>query len=154
MKLLDVNILIYAHNDRAPQHEQARDWFEALLSGVETVGFPWHTLLGFVRLTTKAAIMTPPLTAADAMDHVDSWLAQPCAVVVHPTARHAVVLHELLGAVGVAGNRTSDAHLAALAIEHGVTLCSRDEDFRRFPGLSWLDPLDPGTPEQRGRRRR
>lgn len=141
MKLLDVNVLIYAHNSAAPEHARAREWFEGLLSGSETVALPWHTLLGFIRLTTRPLIMDPPLPPGVALDYVQSWLAQPCATVVHPTARHAAILRDLLGAVGTAGNRTSDAHLAALAIEHGATLCSRDEDFARFPSLDWTDPI-------------
>lgn len=142
MKLLDVNPLLCAHNEATPEHERARTWFEQLLSGAETVAFPWHTLLGFVRLTTRPAIMRPPLDPDAALDYVESWLAQRCATVVHPTHRHSVILRDLIASAGTAGNRTSDAHLAALAIEHGATLCSHDEDYRRFPGLSWLDPLD------------
>lgn len=98
-------------------------------------------LLGFVRLTTRPSVMVSPLRPGDALDYVDSWLAQPCATVVHPTSRHAAVLRDLLDVVGSGGNRTSDSHLAALAIEHGATLCSHDEDFRRFPGLRWTDPI-------------
>lgn len=146
MKILDVNLLIYAHNTRMPDHERARAWFEEVMSGAETVGLPWHTLLGFVRLTTRAAIMSPPLTTAAALDQVDRWLAQPCATVVHPTERHPVVLRRMLDAVGTGGNRVPDAHLAALAVEHGATLCSRDEDFGRFPGLRWLDPVSGAQP--------
>lgn len=145
MKLLDVNLLIYAHNSAAPEHDKVRTWFEEVMSRTETVAFPWHSLLGFVRLTTRAAIMAPPLRSAAALDYVEQWLAQPCATVVHPTHRHAAVLRHLLDAVGTAGNRTSDAHLAALAIEHGATLCSRDEDFGRFPGLRWHNPIDGGS---------
>lgn len=141
MKILDVNVLIYAHNAEADSHERARAWFEDVMSGSETVGFPWLSILGFVRLTTRSAIMSPPLSLSDALERVDEWLAQPCATVVHPTRRHPTVLRELLTAVGVGGNRVSDAHLAALAVEHGATLCSRDQDFRRFPGLTWLDPV-------------
>lgn len=141
MKLLDVNLLVYAHNAATPQHERARVWFETLLSGTETVALPWHTLLGYVRLTTRPAIMSPPLTPDVALDYVESWLAAPCTIVVHPTARHTAVLRDLILAVGTAGNRASDAHLAAMAIEHGATLCSHDEDFGRFPGLRWLDPI-------------
>ena len=141
MKVLDVNLLIYAHNTRAADHHRAREWFEAVMSRSETIGFPWHTLLGFVRLTTRPVIMSPPLTADAAFDHVDRWLAQPCAAVVHPGERHGALVRQLLAAVGVAGNRVPDAHLAALTIEHGATLCSRDEDFGRFPGLRWIDPI-------------
>ena len=94
-----------------------------------------------MRLTTRRAVMDPPLTADRAVDYVQGWLAQPCATTVHPTYRHSAVLRELLNAVGTAGNRVPDAHLAALTIEHGATLCSADEDFGRFPGLVWMDPL-------------
>lgn len=143
MKLLDVNLLIYAHNAATAEHDQARAWFEHILSGSETVAFPWHTLLGFVRLTTRSSVMAPPLRVAEALDYVESWLSQACATVVHPTARHAAVMRDLLGAVGTGGNRVADAHLAGLAIEHGATLCSHDEDFGRYPGLRWEDPISP-----------
>ncbi len=141
MKLLDVNLLVYATNSAAPGHARARAWFEETMSGTETVALPWHTLLGFVRLTTRRVIMNPPLEIDQALNYVEDWLQQPCATTVHPTYRHSAVLRDLLGAVGTAGNRVSDAHLATLAIEHGATLCSADEDFGRFPGLTWFDPL-------------
>ena len=141
MKLLDINLLIFATNEVTAQHARARSWFEEIMSGAETVAFPWHTLIGFVRLTTRRAVMDPPLTVDCAIDYVQEWLTQPCATTVHPTYRHLAVLRDLLNAVGTAGNRVPDAHLAALAIEHGATLCSADEDFGRFPGLVWMDPL-------------
>lgn len=143
MKLLDVNLLLYAHNGAAPQHERIRPWFTDAMSGTETVALPWYSLCGFVRLATHRSVMADPLTADQALDYVEGWLQQPCATVVHPTYRHAAVLRDLLRAVGTAGNRVPDAHLAALAIEHGATLCSADEDFGRFPGLVWSDPLRP-----------
>lgn len=144
MKILDVNVLVYAYNTEADSHRRARAWFEGAMSGTETIGFPWLTILGFVRLTTRSAIMSPPLPVSEALGRVDEWLAQPCATVVHPTERHSIVLREMLTAVGTGGNRVSDAHLAALAVEHGATLCSRDDDFRRFPGLTWHDPVGNG----------
>jgi len=141
VKLLDVNLLLYAVDETSPCHAQARPWLERTLSGSETVALPWHTLTAFVRLTTRAAVFAEPLSADAALEYVEQWLLQPCATVVHPTFRHAAVLRDLLRAVGTAGNRVPDAHLAALAIEHGATLCSRDADFARFPGLRWEDPL-------------
>lgn len=141
MKLLDVNLLLYAIDERSPRHEAARSWLDATLSGTETVALPWTVLLAFVRLTTRAAVFEHPLTADEALDVVDAMLAQPCTTVVHPTDRHAAVLRELLADTGTAGNLTTDAHLAALAIEHGAQLCSCDADFSRFPGLRWDDPL-------------
>lgn len=141
MKLVDLNLLLYAIDEEAPSHEKARSWLEATLSGTESVGFAWAVLLGFVRISTNPVILERPLSGTEAIDYVDGWLAQPVATVVHPTERHAAHLRELLEPLGTAGNLTSDAHLAALAIEHGAELCSRDADFSRFAGLRWSDPL-------------
>lgn len=142
MKLPDLSLLIYAIDEESPVHEQARAWLEETLSGTEAVGFAWAVLLGFVRISTNPAIFEQPLSAAEALDYVDGWLAQPPATMVAPTERHAALLRELLEPLGTAGNLTSDAHLAALAIEHGAELCSRDTDFARFEGLRWSDPLE------------
>lgn len=141
MKLPDVNLLIYALDESSPRHDQAHPWVQELFSGSGTVALSWTVMLGFVRLTTRPQVMQAPLTADEALDIVDGWLACPNVVVVHPTDRHAAVLRELLGPLGTAGNLTTDAHLAALAIEHGAELCSCDADFSRFPGLRWRDPL-------------
>ena len=99
-------------------------------------------LLAFIRLTTSPRVFQSPLSTSEALDLVDSWLAQPCATVVHPTSRHAPVLRDLLEPLGTAGNLTTDAHLAALAIEHGAELCSTDRDVSRFAGLRWANPLE------------
>lgn len=141
MKLLDLNVLIYAMDESSPRHEAARDWLDYTLSGSETVAFAWQVLVGFVRLSTRSAVFAHPLSVDESFDVVDGWLQQSCVVIVHPTDRHAGVLRGLLTAVGTAGNLTSDAHLAALAIEHGADLCSTDGDFARFPGVRWVDPL-------------
>lgn len=141
MKLVDLNLLLYAIDEEARNHDRARAWLEDVLSGTEEVGFAWVVLLGFVRLSTSPAVFEAPLEAGDALDIVDGWLAQPVAVVVDPSERHTRNLRELLSPLGTAGNLTTDAHLAALAIEHGAELCSRDADFSRFPGLRWRDPL-------------
>ena len=141
MKLLDVNLLIYAVDESSRHHEQARPWLEQALSGTEEVGFAWLVLLGFVRISTNPAVFGNALSPARALEFVDSWLGSPVAAVVHPTERHAGNLRDLLMPLGTAGNLTSDAHLAALAIEHGAELCSHDTDFARFPGLRWHDPL-------------
>lgn len=141
MRLLDLNILIYAMDGSSPRHESAKGWLDETLSGSRTVAFSWQVLIGFVRLSTRAAVFERALTVNDAFDVVDGWLAQPCVTVVHPTDRHAHVLRGLLIPVGAAGNLTSDAHLAALAVEHGAELCSTDADFGRFSGVRWIDPL-------------
>lgn len=141
MKLVDVNILVYAYDLDSRWHAPARRWLEERLSGTETVALPWVVLLGFLRLSTRAAAFANPFSPEYALDLVDRWLAQPCTAVIHPTERHGAILRDLLTHVGTAGNLTTDAHLAALAIEHGAQLCSADVDFSRFPGLRWHNPL-------------
>jgi toxin-antitoxin system PIN domain toxin len=141
VKLTDVNLLVYAVDESAAPHARARSWLEASLSGSETFAFSWIVLLAFVRLVANSRVFERPLQIEDALDHVDSWLAQPNTTVVHPGVRHSALLRELLAPLGAAGNLTTDAHLAALAIEHGAELCSADSDFSRFPGLRWTNPL-------------
>jgi toxin-antitoxin system PIN domain toxin len=141
VKLPDVNLLLYAVDETSPRHDAARVWLERTLSGSETVAFVWVVLLAFVRLSTHAAVFSRPLDLDAALDLVDEWLAQPCVTVVAPTERHAAVLREMLQPLGTAGNLTTDAHLAALAVEHGAQLCSCDADFGRFSGVRWSDPL-------------
>ena len=142
MKIPDLNVLLYAVDESAPRHAPARIWLERQLSGSETFAFAWIVLLAFVRLVTNPRVFGAPLDVEEALDLVDSWLEQPNAVVLHPTDRHGALLRELLAPLGAAGNLTTDAHLAALAVEHGAELCSADRDFARFPGLRWRDPLD------------
>ena len=141
MKLADVNLLIYAYDQASPHHARALEWLEHRLSGTETFGFAWVGLLAFIRLVTNARVFADPMTTAEALDRVDAWLAQPCVTVLHPGQRHAALLRDLLRSTGTAGNLTTDAHLAALAIEHGAELCSADADFSRFAGLRWTNPL-------------
>jgi toxin-antitoxin system PIN domain toxin len=141
VKLPDVNLLLYALDATAPRHRAAKRWLEEQLSGTETFAFTWVVLLAFVRLSTSPRVFQNPLEPAEAFDVIDGWLAQPCATIVHPTDRHAAALRELLEPLGTAGNLTTDAHLATLAIEHGAELCSSDADFSRFAGLRWSDPL-------------
>lgn len=141
MKLLDVNLLLYAVNEDAPLHRQARSWLEAVLSGTETVAFTWMVILAFLRLTTRDAVFPRPLAVADAFAVMESWMQQPCVTVLEPTERHLQTLKDSLLPLGTAGNLTSDAHLAAVAVEHGAELCSCDADFARFPGVRWTNPL-------------
>lgn len=141
MKLLDVNLLLYATNDRAPAHQRARPWFEEVMSSGEIVAMPWAVLMAFIRLTTNPRVLVTPLSAADAVAYIAGWRRHPTVTIPEPTDRHLDVLTHLLESTGVGGNLVSDAHLAALAIEHGATLCSADNDFDRFPGLDWINPL-------------
>ncbi len=142
MRLPDANVLIYAVDAASPRHSVARAWLERVLSGTETVAFAWVVLLAFLRVTTQPAAFAQPLTAEEALAYIHGWLDQPPSVVIHPTGRHAVVLEDLLRPLGTAGNIVPDAHLAALAIEHGAEVCSSDRDFGRFSGVRWSDPLD------------
>jgi hypothetical protein len=141
MKLVDLNLLLYAVNQDAPRHEAARSWWEEVLSGDEHVGIAWVVVLGFLRLTTRGAILPKPLRLEQAAGLIDEWFEQAACVVVHPGDRHWEILKKLLTEAGTAGNLTTDAHLAALAIEYGATLYSTDGDFSRFAGLSFENPL-------------
>jgi toxin-antitoxin system PIN domain toxin len=139
--VVDANLLIHAVDRASPFHRAARRWWDDTLSGTTEVGLPWLVLLAYLRITTNPRAFERPLAPADALADVDSWLAQPY---VHPLVAgptHWRILRGLVGATGTAGNLTSDAHLAAIAIEHGATLCSRDRDFLRFPGLVVVDPI-------------
>ena len=140
MKLVDLNILLYAVNRDSPSHATAKAWLEGVFAGDEAIAIPCVVLLGFLRLTTSR-IMPRPLTAEQSIAVVDEWLALPGVAAVHPGEEHWVILRALLGASGTAGNLTTDAHLAALAIEHGCELCSTDGDFARFARLRWVNPL-------------
>lgn len=135
MKAPDVNLLLYAVNADSPQHEAARGWLESAFAGVGGVGFCWPTLTGFVRLSTRSGIFRQPFSIDDALDLMNEWLDHPSARLMAPTERHAAILSGLLLARGRGGNLVSDAHIAALAIEHGAELGTFDRDFQQFAGL-------------------
>lgn len=141
MIIPDVNLLIYATDTQSPRHTASLAWIERILSQPETVGFAWSALIAYVRISTNPRIFAEPMAPTEALDYVEGWLSQPNATIAHPTRRHAAVIRDLLAPIGVAADLTPDAHLAALAIEHGGTVHSTDSDFARFPGLRWVDPL-------------
>lgn len=141
MTLVDANVLVYAVDSDSHHHRAARRWLEAALSGTAPVGFAWVVLLAFLRVTTRPGILRKPLPPERALAFVDEWLGQPSARAVVPGEGHWAVLRSLLRSTGTAGNLTSDAHLAALALEHGASVCSTDRDFERFPGIERIDPL-------------
>jgi len=141
MIVLDANILIYAVNQDAVLHRKAKAWLESAISSSESIGLSWNVLLAFVRVTTRPGLFRNPLRPEVALDIIESWLNQPSVTVIHPGPRHVSILRELLVPAGTGGNLASDAHLAALAIEHGAELCSSDNDFGRFPRLRWRNPL-------------
>lgn len=140
MRIVDANVLIYAVNEDSPNHAPARSWLDDALQGSEPVGFSWSVLLAFLRLTTRSSLFPRPLSVDDAAGAIEGWLSQPMAVVVEPTGRHLALLRGLLAETGTAANLVGDAHLAALALEHGATICSFDADFGRFPGVGWRRP--------------
>jgi len=135
VKTPDVNVLLYAVNSDSPQHLPAREWLEAAFAGPGGIGFSWVAVLGFIRLATKPGIFPDPLGVEDALGLVDDWLNHPHARVLNPTDHHGALLARLLLGAGQAGNLTTDAHLAAIAIEHGAILGTFDRDFERFSGL-------------------
>ena len=137
----DVNLLLHALDSQSPRHDAAREWWESLMNGAGSVGLAWVVMLGFVRIATNPRIHVNPLAVGSACAHVRAWLGRPQTVILHPGGRHADILFALLEAVGSAGNLTTDAHLAALAIEHQAELHSSDADMARFPGLRWANPL-------------
>jgi uncharacterized protein len=139
--LVDANLLLYAANHGAAEHEHARRWLDARLSGRTRVGLAWPSLLAFVRLASNPLVVRHAVTPKAAWDQVASWLECPVAWTPTPGADHLRILGELLGLPGMTARLVPDAHLAALAIEHGLTLCSSDGDFAKFPGLDWENPL-------------
>ena len=135
MVIVDANVLLYAVDSASVHHETARSWLDESLGGAEAVGLAWAVLLAFVRIGTNPAVLPRPMAAGEAVGQVERWLGAPAAVVAQPTARHAALLRGLLETTGTAGNLTTDAHLAALAVEHGAEIVSYDRDFARFPGV-------------------
>jgi toxin-antitoxin system PIN domain toxin len=140
--LLDANLLIYAYESRSPHHEVARIWLEDVFNRPAKVGFPWPTILGFVRLVGNSHVVRRPIPLHRSWSHVQKWLALPQAWIPLPTDRHQQILAGLLEGES-RPDLANDAHLAALAIEHGLTVCSTDGDFARFEGVRWENPLRP-----------
>ena len=141
MKVVDLNLLLYAVNADAPRHKRACAWLEAALGGDEQIGLAWPVVIGFLRLSTRAGILPRPLTARQALDVVQAWVDHAQVAMLHPGAGHWSVLRGLIESSGAAGNLTTDAHLAALALEYDATLCSTDADFSKFKGLKFANPV-------------
>ena len=141
MILVDANLLLYAEDRLSLRHKKAVAWWDAQLSGTDPVCLCWTVLNAFVRISTNKRVFANPLALEDAVARVDSWFAQPCVHLVGPTDRHWEILRDLLVTAQAVGNLVTDAHIAALAMEHGCTLCSSDADFARFPRLKWHNPV-------------
>jgi toxin-antitoxin system PIN domain toxin len=146
--IVDANVLIYAIDDSSGFHKQARDWIEQALNGPTRVGFPWVSLTAFQRIATHPRAFANPLAPRDAWSFVTDWLDADQAWIPHPGDRHAEILERLIVDGELRGNLITDAHLAALSIEHGVAICSFDSDFARFAEVTWINPARsdwPGT---------
>ena len=142
MILVDANLLLYAEDALSPQHAPACKWWDAQLSGSAPVCLCWTVLGAFIRIGTNPRVFAHPLTLEQAIVRVESWLAQPCVRLISPAERHWTVFQQMLVKGQAVANLVTDAHLAALAVEHGCELCSTDRDFVRFPGLRWRNPLE------------
>ena len=141
MILVDANLLIYAHVDNFPQHDKALAWLDNHLNGTAPMGLPWLSILAFIRLVTNPRIFGQPETVGKAWNQVEEWLNCPSVWIPRPTDRHREILGSLISELDIHSNLIPDAHLAALAIEHGLILCSTDGDFGRFTDLRWENPI-------------
>lgn len=141
MIIPDVNLLVYAHDVRAPHHVAARRWWESMLNSPVRVGLAWVVVLGFIRVTTHPSILKNPLRVAQASDRISGWLACANVELIEPSHDHWERLRGLLATLGTAGNLTTDAHLAALGLEHNAEVHSADLDFGRFASVQWKNPL-------------
>lgn len=141
MILVDANLLLYAEDQNSPHHNAAREWWDAQLSGASPVCLSWTILCAFIRIATNYRVFDHPLTITQAIARVQSWLEQPCTRIIRPTDRHWTVFKEMLTGGHATANLVMDAHLAALAIEHGCELISTDKDFSRFRKLKWRNPI-------------
>jgi uncharacterized protein len=139
--IVDANLLLYARNAADPRHDRAKDVLERALNGPTRVGLPWQTLSAFLRISTHPRVFPRPLVSEAAADQVEAWLAAPAAWIPTPGPGHAEILLRWVRDLRLTGPLVSDAHLAAIALEHGTGVWSTDADFARFPGLSWVDPL-------------
>lgn len=142
MILVDANLLIYAHGSSLPQHKMAREWLDGQLNGQAAIGLPWPSLLAFIRLISNPRVFERPEPIMKAWEQIEEWLRCSNVWIPQPTDRHREILRPLLNNIGNSSNLVPDAHLAALSIEHGLTLCSTDGDFARFKGLRWKNPLN------------
>ena len=143
MILVDANLLLYAEDSLSQHHQAAREWWDEQLSGADPVCLCWPVLTAFIRIGTNPRLHQRPLTLQEACGRVQSWFDQPCTRLIYPTEQHWTLFRQMLAEGNAVGNLTSDAHLAAMAVEHNCVLCSTDADFARFARLEWINPVQP-----------
>lgn len=148
MILVDANILLYAEDSLSSLHRQAREWWDDRLSRDEPVCLCWTVLSAFIRIGTNPRVFEHPLSLEQALARIQGWFEQPCTRVIRPTEQHWTIFRQMLTAGQAVANLVTDAHLAALAIEHGCALASTDSDFVRFPKLKWINPLSMKSPQR------
>ena len=141
MILVDANILLYAEDSLSPFHQKARRWWDDSLSGTEPVCLCWTVLSAFIRIGTNPRVFECPLSLEQALSRIQGWIGQPCIRIIRPTERHWITFQQMLNDGQAVANLVTDAHIAALALEHGCTVASSDSDFARFPRLKWFNPL-------------
>ena len=137
----DANLLLYAHITVFPEHARARKWWEATINGEEPIGLTAPALFAFLRVGTNGRLFATPMSVSEAVGLAEGWLVEPNVSYVVPGSRHLEIAFTLLHSLGTGGNLTTDVQLAAHAIEHGAELHSNDNDFARFDGLRWRNPL-------------
>lgn len=139
--IVDANVLLYAADSSSPFHEPSRAWLETALNGERRIGLPWATIGAFLRISTHPRASKDPLTSTQSWTFVSDWLAAEPTWIPEPTPQHAAVFRRLMINGDLRANLVPDAHLAALAIEHGVGICSADSDFARFTEITWVNPV-------------
>lgn len=141
MIIVDVNMLLYATIDGFAEHPRARRWWEQLVNGTRLVGLASPAVFGFLRMATNPRIFDNAMSVDEATRRVEGWLQQPQVRYVTPGPRHLELAFSLLRQAGAAASLTTDAQLAALAMELQGEVHSNDADFSRFAGLRWVNPL-------------
>jgi|CXWL01.1.fsa_nt_gi toxin-antitoxin system PIN domain toxin len=142
--LVDANILLYAVDETSPFHPRAKTWLDEMLSGPRRIALPWQSLTAFVRISTNPRAVAEPLSPVDAWGFVEGWLDVPTVWTPTPSIGHREILGGLVTSLDLRGNLVADAVLAALCVEHGLTMVSADSDFARFPDIRWHNPVAPG----------